>query len=334
MRRAVVVLIAMLGVLGLLLGGLRAAALLRETEGATDSAPANGMLVATHDATIHVSTWGPGEGRTLLFTHGMAAWGGLWRDTAERLAMEGYRVVAVDLPPFGFSERPADLSRTAQAARLADVIEALELDRPLVVGHSYGGGVAAELMLRRPDLLGGAVLVCPVLGLDGNAAAKSVPAPLRSDLLAEVLVAATVTNPLATPMLVKRFMHRTDALTADHVTILQRPGRRRGSTEAMVAWLRAFLHGDPAALSRSPEAHRASDVPYALIWGTHDTVVLLAEGERLARLREPVAFTTLGEVGHMPQIEAPALFDQALLDALVRLDEMPPPLSALLRPTF
>lgn len=316
-RRRIALFLAVL--LALLIGSLlafRGAAHVRESRDATADAPANGAFVEAGDARLHVSRWGPAEGPVLAFTHGMAAWGGLWEATAELLARRGYRVLAVDLPPFGFSERVANVTRTAQAKRLGELIQAMSLDRPLLVGHSYGGGIAAELMLSRPELARGVVLVSPVLALDAEPTPKSVPFPLRYDVLVEPLVSMTVTNPWLTRTLVRRFMHREDALRDEHVEILQPPGRRAGSTAAMVEWLRTFVSGDVAALSRDAEAYRKAKVPFALIWGEEDTVTPIGQGENLARLRDPVSFARLTGVGHMPQIEDPEGFQAALLDAV------------------
>ncbi len=64
-------------------------------------APANGRMVETGEGAIHVSIWGEESAPAVLMTHGMAAWGGLWEETALALAKNGYRVIALGQPPFG-----------------------------------------------------------------------------------------------------------------------------------------------------------------------------------------------------------------------------------------
>lgn len=103
---------------------------------------------------------------TLLMVHG---WLG---DHAHFAPQIGYfshrnRVIAPDLPGHGLSDRSGtghDIG--SHAAVLARLIGALELKRPVVIGHSLGGMVALQLAVSRPDLVGGVVLLDTILYLD------------------------------------------------------------------------------------------------------------------------------------------------------------------------
>ncbi len=308
------------------IAGLRFAASLRETQEASAIAPANGQFVETSFGRLHVSNWGDPKGKPVLMTHGMAAWGGLWVETAEALAANGYQVIALDQAPFGFSDRDnTDFSRTAQAARIKEVLDALGIEKTYLVGHSYGGGVTLEAALRYPERVAGLVLVCPVTDLpkaddaDQAGAPNALPLLLRSTKVAEFLVSATVTNPMMTRFLMQKFMHRKDAITDDHIAILQRPMSRVGNTHAMTLWLQQFLAGDPDAWSAKRDRVRHLAVPAELIWGEKDTVTPISQGDDLAHLAKFGAFQRLPEIGHMPQIESSAVFNAALIQALGRL---------------
>lgn len=148
--------------------GFRVAAIYRETETAEALAPANGRFVATTEDRIFVTETGSVSGKPALLIHGSGAWGGLWSETATVLAQKGYRSIALDLPPFGFSDRPAskDYSRTAQARRILALVAAMKLDRPVIVGHSFGGGPALEAVMRSPQTFSRIILVDPALGID------------------------------------------------------------------------------------------------------------------------------------------------------------------------
>lgn len=297
----------------------------RETQTAEAIAPAGGRFIETSLGRIHVTIHGEENERSILMTHGMAAWGGLWNETAVFLAQNGYRVVAADLPPFGFSDRlDGDFSRSAQAERLHAMVEAMELSDYFLVGHSYGGGVAAELALRHNEGLDGMVLVSAVIRLGpetGKPRKGDVPFPLRWQGPAEWLVASTITNPLLTGFLAKQFMHRKERLTQQQVSILQAPMHRKDNTAHLVAWLKQFLAGDPDAWSRDRTKIREGGMPVALIWGDKDTVTPIAQGEELAALANPVSFARLDNVGHMPQLEDPEVFNSALLSALRALEQ-------------
>jgi hypothetical protein len=87
-----------------ILAGFRLTAYFRETMPPESLVPANGRFVSTSFGKIHVSIWGNDQDPAVLMTHGMAAWGQLWRDVAEDLVAKGYRVIALDQAPFGLSD--------------------------------------------------------------------------------------------------------------------------------------------------------------------------------------------------------------------------------------
>lgn len=304
--------------------GFRTSAWWREAADPEMLAPANGRFVQTSLGTMHVSVWGDKSPKTVVMTHGMAAWGGLWEETAEVLQTNGYRVIAVDMPPFGFSDRDdEDFSRSTQARRLKALETALDLKDYFLVGHSYGGGIALEMALLHPENVRALVLVAPVIGLEQENAANPAPDEpgmvqklLDNDVIAEALVSLSVTNPLATAFLTRQFMCRKDALTQRHVDILQQPMRLKGNTHHMVGWLRQFLAGDPDAVSQKRSAVANARLPVSLIWGEEDLVTPIAQGEELSRVRQPVRFSRLATVGHMPQLEAPRAFSEALVATL------------------
>ena len=115
-------------------------------------APPSGRWVDVGDSRLFVQEWGPADGPVLLLAHGTGAWSGTWFELPAALAGAGWRVVAVDLPPFGFSAsngRPGDLdySRPAQALRLLHLIGLLGGPSEVtLVGHS---------IRRRPGARGG-----------------------------------------------------------------------------------------------------------------------------------------------------------------------------------
>jgi pimeloyl-ACP methyl ester carboxylesterase len=317
--------LALAAIVLLTVAGFRIAAAMRETETAGSLAPDNGRFVDTTYGKIHVSLWGDETAPPVLFTHGMAAWGGLWRDVAEHVAGQGYRVIALDQAPFGFSDNTnRDFSRTAQAERLKQVLDGLGIEQVFLVGHSYGGGVTLEAALRYPERVSGLVLVCPVTGLPDAPEAGPVPAktllpPLRIPALAEAGIAASATNTLVTGPLMASFMHRTEMMTPEHIATIQAPFSRTGMTPAMASWFTQFMAGDPQAKSAQRDLVKANTVPAELIWGEMDSVTPIAQGDDLAALMDIKSFARLPGIGHMPQLEDPAAFKLLLTASLQRL---------------
>jgi pimeloyl-ACP methyl ester carboxylesterase len=323
MRFAVALVVILLSLTLVLLLALRLTAAIREIAVLPDRFPDEGRPVETALGPIYVEELGPQDGPALLLVHGSVGWSRIWRPTQVALAAEGYRAVAFDLPPMGWSFRdPAgDYSRETQATRIMALVEALKI-RPVMIAHSFGAGPAAEAAMRDPGAFAGLVVVSGAVGLEGHLSGTSLPWPLQNAFARELAVSATVTNPAAMGPLLRLFLHRKDAATEDVIAMLNRPGRRSGTTAALAQWLPSLLVPPTNALSTRPEAWQALDLPLAFLWGDRDTTTPLAQGERLAGLTG-APLSILAEVGHIPQLEAPAEFQAALIATLAGLS--PPP---------
>jgi pimeloyl-ACP methyl ester carboxylesterase len=222
--------------LALTLAGFRIAAAMRETDTAAALAPKSGQFVTTPDGRIFLQDSGPRDGIPVVLIHGTAAWSEFWRGTIDHLTGHNYRVIAVDLPPFGFSDRSpnAAYSRTDQAHRLVAALGALNIEQAIFVGHSFGAGATVELVMRFPKRVRGLVLVAAALGLPEAGQMPALPptpliAALELPILPEVIVAATGTNPLLTRHLLSAMIARKEAATPELADILRKPMTRVGT---------------------------------------------------------------------------------------------------------
>jgi pimeloyl-ACP methyl ester carboxylesterase len=308
----------------LALTGLRLAASWRESGSAEP--PADGRLVSTPHGEIFIQARGPENGAPILLVHGTAAWSGFWLTIADALGHDGYRAVAIDLPPFGFSARSATgaYSRRDQAQRIGDLIAALSLKHPIIVGHSFGAGPVVEAAMRHADQIGGVILVDGALGLPAEG--EDYPADsalarmlVSQPIVAEPLVSATFVNPWLTRRLLAGLLFKSEAASEAQADILRRPFSRPGTTEAYARWLPSLLFAERDAMSATPENYRNVAMPVALIWGREDSVTPLAQGQRLQRLLANSTLDVIDGVGHIPHIED----EQAFLAVLrTRLKDM------------
>ncbi|MEL7116514.1 MAG: alpha/beta fold hydrolase, partial [Pseudomonadota bacterium] len=219
--------------IALALGGLRLAAHLRERESRDDLLPSDGRLVATSEGRIFVTERGTIGDPSVLLIHGSVGWSAMWLPTLEALADAGYRAIALDLPPMGYSDVPPDgaYDREAQARRILALMAALEI-RPHLVAHSFGAGPASEAVMSAPDRVTSLVIVDGALPLDPGHEAQ-LPSVLRPLWVREVVVAATVLNPLAGRSLVRLFLHRKEAASDALMDLLWQPATREGATEVL-----------------------------------------------------------------------------------------------------
>ena len=302
----------------LVITSFRMAASIRETGTRAQLAPGTGHLVPTRSGGVFVQEKGPANGIPVVLFHGTAAWSELWRQTSDVLAEAGFHVIALDLPPFGFSDRPGSYTRQDQAARINDVLDTLEAQPAIIVGHSFGAGAATELAMRYPDRARGLVLVDAALGL--MAAPSPAPWVIQPQWIREILVSLTITNPIATQMLLQSMIAKKERALPEYVAILQRPLAQRDSTSDIADWLYYFLGSDTTAASADRAAYAKLEAPVAIMWGDKDTITPLEQARDLQTLLPPeTELTLLPGLGHIPQIEDPAMFNDALLKTLAKL---------------
>jgi haloacetate dehalogenase len=117
-------------------------------------APVNGT-------TLHYVRAGRCEAPPLVLLHGFPESWIMWRRIIPALAQQ-YQVVAADLRGYGNSAKPpgpAGYDKRAMAGDIRDLIESLELVRPVVIGHDRGARVARRLALDTPEAIRGVALL-------------------------------------------------------------------------------------------------------------------------------------------------------------------------------
>src|SRR6188472_4719780 len=93
-------------------------------------------------------------GAAFLLVHGLASNARMWDGVAENLVAEGHPVATVDLRGHGRSSKPnGPYDMATVADDVAALLAALDMDRPIVAGQSWGGNVAVELAARHPNAI-------------------------------------------------------------------------------------------------------------------------------------------------------------------------------------
>jgi pimeloyl-ACP methyl ester carboxylesterase len=125
---------------------------------------------------VHVLTAGPDSGRPVLLLHGASFTAQTWQDigTVKVLSEAGYYLVAVDLPGFGESEETTE----SRSTWLGKLLDALQLDRPVVVAPSMSGGYALPLVTGAPERVAGFVAVAPVAVAQHRQQLQNIASPV------------------------------------------------------------------------------------------------------------------------------------------------------------
>lgn len=125
--------------------------------------PVDGF-VAANGLRLHYRRWLPPEEHPdlppILLLHGLASATHIWNLVAPLLAERGYRVTALDQRGHGESDKPDNgYDYDTIIADDTDAIEALQIEKPLLVGHSWGASVALQYAATYPERVTALVLV-------------------------------------------------------------------------------------------------------------------------------------------------------------------------------
>jgi pimeloyl-ACP methyl ester carboxylesterase len=210
-----------------------------------------------------------GQGPAIVLIHGL---GGCLYNFRYNIAAlsEWFRVVALDLKGFGYSDRPpdADYSQTAQAELVADFMERLGVGRAAVLGHSLGGAIALRLASLFPERVDRLILVA-------SAPPSRLVPPLGGVALQPILrlgTALVLHQPGLREVVLRSGFYEPSFVTPEMLEEFRRFSRIRGSTEAIVRVLVDSARDEPLDLARIRQ-------PTLLLWGDGDRAV----GLRIAR---------------------------------------------------
>ncbi len=270
----------------------------------------HGPFVRTDGTLLAYRTWGT-RGSPVVLLGGAAEPSWVWHEVGPLLARTGHRVYALDLPPFGYSERRGPYTMAHWLALLEGFERRLHITRPVIVGHSLGAGVAAAEGLARPRNVSGVVL------LDGDALAFGGNDGWASELLVYPYYTAVYRILTGSDWLVGRVLHDAwgpNRPPFSHATLAQfeRPFRVDGTDAA----LKQLVSGGIPGLTRRDLG--SLSVPRAVLWGADDTVDPVASGRATAAALH-TRFVTIAGAGHLSMLGQPRTTAQRILAFIGRL---------------
>jgi pimeloyl-ACP methyl ester carboxylesterase len=225
-----------------------------------------------------------GSGPVLVFAHGAAVNGDLWRKVVPELARER-RCITLDVPLGGHSIalRPdADLSLFGVAGIVADVIGALALDDVTLVGNDTGGAVSQALVSSRPERIGRLVLTsCDAFENFPPKAVAYLKPTARAPAAMWLLIQAMRARPLQRlPIAYGWATHR--AIEPRIMDSFQ--AGLRASAGVRRDFARMLRAAEPRDCLRAAEGLRSFDRPALVAWAADDKFFPRVHGERLAEL--------------------------------------------------
>jgi pimeloyl-ACP methyl ester carboxylesterase len=271
---------------------------------------------------VHVADFG-GAGQPLVLVHGLGGCHLNWLAVAPQLAAR-HRVFAVDLPGFGLTALAGRRSTVpANVVVLDRVLTAIATDPVILVGNSMGGLISLGEGSAHPERIAGLVLVNAALprprglplGLD----------PILREYLF-VYLPAVVTWQVrrmaragGAETVVRRILRDCTVdvdriapeIIAAHVDFERERLEAAEWSEALRVAVRSLLRVLAHRAFVERWVHRTT-VPTLLMHGRHDRVVPFAAGKAVADMRPDWAFHVFEDAGHVPMLEVPGDFVDAL----------------------
>ncbi len=243
----------------------------------------------------------------LLLLHGLIATGETFSSLLEELP-DDRRVVALDLPGAGFSERSlaSDVSFAGIAQLVSGFAEQAGLHRPVLLGHSHGGACALRLAVSRPELLRALILLAPAHPWSGHE--RAIVAFYLSGVGRRVARLMPYVPAWLHWQAFKGMSGPNGKRDRSVLELYRQSGKVPGTVDHTLRLLSSW-EADMAALQRDL-TQNPIELPVLLLWGDHDRIVPEHTAAQLEEHFTNFHHVTLPGIGHLPNEEAAAFCGQ------------------------
>jgi pimeloyl-ACP methyl ester carboxylesterase len=268
---------------------------------------------------VFYKTAGPEKsGPPLVFIHGIGAGSSsfMWRKNFDELAKD-FRVYALDLLGFGFSDKPASASYSADlyVELITDFIREVSGYPVNVIASSLGAAYAIRVADEHPELIKSMVLNGPA-GSDTLNRRPGMAGAAFYGLLQSPVLGTSFYNVMASERSIRDYAR--DNLFYDHrrvtdrlVTNLYATSHQPGAQHAIAAFLAGYLNTD----TRSPFSRLTQRV--VLVWGKQDTTSSVEKGVSLKELNPRASLEVFDYCRMMPEQEQPERFNALVRNAFL-----------------
>jgi pimeloyl-ACP methyl ester carboxylesterase len=257
-------------------------------------------------------------GPPLVFIHGVGAGSSsfMWRKNFDELARD-FRVYAFDLLGFGFSDKPATASYSADlyVELITDFIREVSGYPVNVIASSLGAAYAIRVADEHPELINSMILNGPTgsdtlnrrPGMAGAAFYGLLQSPVLGTSFYNVMASERSIRDYARENLFYDHRRVTDRLVAN----LYASSHQQGAQHAIAAFLSGYLNTD----TRSPFSRLTQ--PIVLVWGKQDTTTPVEKGVRLQELNPHATLEVFDYCRMMPEQEQPERFNALVRDTFL-----------------
>jgi len=289
---------------------------LENTVPAEQLTDAYSKFVEVNGVNVHYKTWGQGE-PTFILLHGFGASLFSWREVTEPLSQFG-TVIAYDRPAFGLTERPMEwegespYSPQSQVNIVIGLMDALKVEKAILVGNSAGGTVSMMAALQYPERVEALILVDAAVYAGGGAPSWSRPLLKTLQMNHVGPLIARQLQAQGTDFL-KTAWHDTSKITPEIFAGYEKPLQVDNWDKAL--WQLTVASQESGLVEQLSEI----TMPTLIITGDDDRIVPTEQSLRLADELPNAELKVIAQSGHLPHEEKPVEFMQAVTEFLTTL---------------
>lgn len=291
---------------------------LEGTVPAEQLADPDSKFIEVNGLNVHYKTYGGGE-PVFILLHGFGASLFSWHEVTAPLAEYG-TVIAYDRPAFGLTERPMDwegespYSPQSQVELVIGLMDALGIEKAILVGNSAGGTISMQAALQYPEHVQALILVDPAVYAGGGAPAWTRPI-LNTPQMNRIGPLISRQLQARGPEFIELAWHDPSKITPEIMEGYQKPLQVENWDKAL--WFLTVSSRESGLAERVGEL----TLPTLVITGDDDRIVPTEQSLKLADELPNAQLVVIPQCGHLPHEEHPDLFMQAVTEFLVTLDD-------------
>lgn len=267
---------------------------------------------------IHYQEAGDEHAPPIILLHGFISSNLIWSHVLLSLARKGFRVIAPDLPGYGYSDKPADAtySIAEQARAVVALMDRLGIKKAIVVGASYGGAVAATAALDYPDRVHKLIMIGAVTNDEAKKKflLRVSCMPLIGDIATPLFLGSRWILKKRMQAMYRRMQKPiNEKMVASRHHLLATANTHRAMIRTARAWSANRIERE-ASLIRQPTM---------IVWGDRDDHFPVDNAFRLRDAIPNSKLIVFRNCGHLPPAEYPERFVEAVSE-FCGLESVPP----------
>ena len=269
------------------------------------------VLGTTADVKVHYVEAGSPSAPPMMLVHGFATGWFMWKQVMPELAKD-YHVFAIDLPGFGFSDKPKDFpyEPDGYGKTLMNFMDQKGIQKAILVGNSMGGSLSLWLAMYHPERVSRLVLV------DAGGYPMKLPVMLW---IATISWIRPIAKPLFGKWVIKlmlKYIFSDDSkVTPELVEEYGQPFETENAKDVLF-WM--FKRNDISNFGELTKNIPNIKVPTLVIWGENDRVIPIEHAHNFNRDIKDSEMVIIPQCSHCPQVDKPAEFLRAITTFLMK----------------